>query len=206
MHKGYIFYISLIFYSSIISVPVIERHTINSMADMQEFITPSTLAIFDIDDTLIHDMDRGTMTFIEPTITPSVFKKVKNKAWGTLGLTARNTNYDYQLFTLNQLTHHNLTFTPFFDDSEKSTSCILLNDRNKAFYNNGVIFVKGTNKGNALEAFLEHLPEIPETIVFVDDKRYNIDNVFSEFKNNSKFAGLKKIILCDYPYVEEHHI
>lgn len=204
MHKSYIFYISLIFYSNIISVPVIERYTINSIQDIEQFITPETLAVFDIDDTLLHDMSHGAMTLVESDTTSSTFKRIKNKAWNTLAITARSKNYDYQLFTLNQLDHYDITFTPFFDDTENETSCILLNNKNKTFHNKGVIFVEGTNKGNALHAFLKQLPHVPEKVVFMDDTSSNLDHVINVFKNNNDFPNLKTIILCDYPYVKNH--
>lgn len=185
----------------LLSVTEIERITINSMQDIKKFITPLTLFAFDIDDTILHDPD-GSL--IEPTIFPRLFNTIKKKSWGTVAITARSTTVDYQHFTLRQLNDFNLHFTPFFPDNKHTINYILRNNSSKACYLDGVISVGGTNKGDALFAFLSYLPELPENIVFVDDRGYNLDNITAVFKKNTVFPQLKKIILCDYPYVKNH--
>lgn len=201
--KKRILFILMMFYNFIRGTVALERYTINSLQDIIPLIDSKTLFVIDIDDTLIYDMARGAMTLIEPTVTPSLFTSLKKKSWGVIAITARNTEPSYRYFTLEQMKHHGFEFSQFFKNNDYNKSCILLNDINYAFYTNGIIFVQGTDKGKALEAFLSHLTELPETIVVVDDKRYNIDAIFNTFKSNNFFKNLK-IILCDYPHVENN--
>ena len=205
MKKRKLFCLIAISHTILLSATEIKRLTINSMQDIKNLITSQTLFVLDIDDTILYDSEHSATGLIEPSIFPQFLNMIKKKSWGTVAITARNTTTDYQLFTLEQLRHFNVNFTPFFhDDKKHMINCILLNDGNKAYYLNGVVFVQGTNKGNALHAFLSHLPELPEHIIFVDDRPYNLDNVNTVFKNNRDFPQLKKIILCDYPYVKNH--
>jgi hypothetical protein len=167
------------------------------MNEIKKFISPTTLFVLDIDETLMNDIDHPDEALLEPTLLPAIFHTIKQKAWGVISITARGTSTWYQSFTLNQMKRFKLDFSPFFSKNS-AISCILGNDTNKAFYNNGIIFVEGSHKGEALNDFLIHLSSLPETIVFVDDRAYNLEHVEESFKNNSSFTSLQKIILCKY--------
>ena len=205
MKRKLFLYCIAIFHAIILSVPHIERFTINSIEEIKNLITPQSLFVLDIDDTILYDAEHTATGLIEPKIFPHVFETIKKDSWGTLAITARNTAPDYQLLTLKELGDVTVSFTPFFDNNTKDPiNCILHNNENKAYYLNGVVFVEGTNKGNALQSFLSYLPQQPENVVFVDDRRYNLDDVNKVFKDNPLFPQLKKIVLCDYPYVKNH--
>lgn len=196
--------LSLLMHCYILSVPKIERVTLNSIIDIKPYITPTTLVVLDIDDTMIYDMEYSWgMTLIEPKVLPSLFNIIKKNSWGIISITARSTNPEYQKFTSNQINYYNFSFTPFFKNPH-DTTCILANSDHKAFYQNGIISVEGTNKGKALSTFLSYLSTTPEAILFIDDRPYNLDHVYEVFKNNNNFPKLKNITLCDYPYVKNH--
>lgn len=179
----------------------IERYTAHSISEVQKHIDSHTLFIFDIDNTLILDDEYNqAVVILEPQISHSLFKKLHSHNIPVISITARET--DQPDFTLQEMKQFNFNFTDLYR-SQSSFSCILLNDtHNKAFYNRGIIFVEGSNKGEALKAFLNSIQEKPTTIVMIDDMPYNLDDMENTFKN-IHISGIQRIILYDYPYVKD---
>lgn len=58
-------------------------------------------------------------------------------------------------------------------------------------YQDGIIYTAGLPKGPILDHFLNHIPEKPKRIVFVDDKASNLDSVAAFcHKNAIEFVGV----------------
>ncbi len=101
---------------------------------------------------------------IEST-TVALIKKLQDKGHKTLSLTARTPVL--KACTLNHLSTIDIDFTRNSIHQED----IVFND--SMHYTNGVLFIKGGDKGECLLHLLKHIGYLPKQVIFIDDKEYN---------------------------------
>lgn len=116
----------------------------------------------------IEVMDLAKVDLIEP-VTPALIRQLKQKGVPVFGLTARSEVY--LSMTNDQLRHLGIDFSQATlpRDTHWVTGRVQLHD--------GVIYTGGTNKGEALTAFLDLAGYRPDAVVMVDDKEYNLKDV-----------------------------
>ncbi|MFO1257549.1 MAG: DUF2608 domain-containing protein [Gammaproteobacteria bacterium] len=121
---------------------------------------------------------------------PSLVKAIQARGSQSMILTSRG---DYlKQATENQLQDQslNLSFNAgAFKDIELS-----LEIGNGALLSNGVAYAAGQHKGHTLIEILNKINYFPKRIIFIDDKKYNLEHVFDALSNLAQpleFIGLR---------------
>ena len=161
------------------------------------------LAIFDIDNTLLHPTDNtelGSDQWFSHHVRENIKKGMTSEdaiqailpvythlhlfIEHVICLTART--FPLIERTIEQLNNNNLSFhIPKFDDFEWTL-------KHPCFYKQGCLFCGSNCKGDVLVSFLEKMDYKPEVIIFVDDKEsylYAIEHVAK--KLNIEYIGLR---------------
>lgn len=171
-----------------------EIHQIQTIADVEKWVIPETLVLFDLDNTIFesedmvahanfyHDMmkkypDHGHKTLkkmwaaikqskvkLIEPITPQVIKNLQDRGIAVMALTAR----DMELVdaTLRQVKSVGIDF------SKTSPT------RKSKYFHHGILFADNNfPKGPALLAYLEGTGFKPKRIILVDDLKKNLVSV-----------------------------
>ncbi|MEI6243070.1 MAG: DUF2608 domain-containing protein, partial [Chlamydiota bacterium] len=97
-----------------------------------------------------------------------VVHESQKKGCPLLGLTVRN--WDFSLFTLEQLASVHISFQPTLANKKMLFS-------NDILFRDGILFTTGFHKGKALLSFLQEISFIPKRIVMIDDSMKHLQNV-----------------------------
>ena len=161
------------------------------------------LVVFDVDDTLLvidqclvnGEMTKGISKLFncpsEPTEKdlPEKIEKIQSKGFNTLAITARGTSMIKA--TQRELIRQNIDFlgSPYLENqtilkpkkrcSKRETAPCYT----KLRFTNGVMYANGSQKGWMLKTLLEYLGDDYKYIVFIDDRKKNIDAVNEVYGN-----------------------
>jgi len=127
------------------------------------------------------------------TETVKIIQSLQKQKFPVLGLTARS-------LPLIDCTHKQLkSINVDLSRSSLSKKDITFSDYPfPTKYQKGIIFCGNNNKGQILKKYLDLISFQPSKIIFVDDKKSNLETVEKEFKNSRiSFIGLR------YSYLDE---
>jgi|GEM_PF-1183643 len=148
----------------------------------------------DVDDSnKIHDLlaAQRALFFIQsmrPTElgVQTLINELNASQYQTLSITARG--HQSRVSTYRELDSHNIVFNnKLFDDSARfEFNPINIDESRKVVYDNHVTYSSGQNKGKILAELLERSRyKKIKSIIFVDDKEYNLTDVEKTFSNLS---------------------
>ncbi len=114
--------------------------------------------------------------------TPRVIENLQNKGVKVMALTALQTGQmgaieSMEDWRLAHLAAHGIHFTQVAQGQDHFVLDELNQDGFSPVYKRGALFTYKQSKGQALTAFLKRIGWLPQHIVFVDDKRANIEDV-----------------------------
>ncbi len=114
--------------------------------------------------------------------TPKIIKDLQEKGVKIMALTALQTGQlgaieSMEDWRLAHLARHGIHFTPVAQNQEHFVLDELYQDGFSPVYKKGALFTYKQSKGQVLTAFLNRINWMPQHIVFVDDKRANIEDV-----------------------------
>lgn len=115
-----------------------------------------------------------TVHAVEPT-TPALIKGLKDRQVKVMALTART--LDSQDRTIIQLGQVGITFAKSVTEVEHLILPAGGGVKTETLFHKGVLFANGNDKGKVLLAFLAQIGVKPARIVFIDDKKKNVDKV-----------------------------
>lgn len=112
--------------------------------------------------------------------TPQLINELRNDGHMVFGFTSRG--YELEEATRQQLKEFGINFGLAFDETNHK---IELN-QHSVYFDKGIIYCNGRNKGLCLPDILEYLrvsfSQVPESMVFIDDKFSNIQAVVTMAK------------------------
>lgn len=112
-----------------------------------------------------------------------VFADLRKSGVSIMALTARGDNLIAT--TLQQLIKVKVSFVESFP-AQKDSSVI------QSYVRDGVIFAGGKSKGEVLSQIIGNSLHPPRRVIFVDDKRYNLEAVEKAFQNSTvEILGLR---------------
>ncbi|NGX62877.1 MAG: hypothetical protein KR126chlam6_00279 [Candidatus Anoxychlamydiales bacterium] len=119
-----------------------------------------------------------------------LIEKLQNKNTLIMGLTTRGV--ELSLAAIKQLDSLDIDLLKTAPRKEK------IYFETGSFYNKGILFANGINKGKVLESFFKKIEFYPKSIVFIDDKLHHLNEVKTFCSDaNIKFLGLR------YGYLDE---
>ncbi len=103
--------------------------------------------------------------------TDQVIQSLQNKKIAVMGLTTQGPEtFQCTLEHLRSLQIDLSKTAPFSGDLHLLSSKHVL-------YHTGILFTNGSSKGRALMSFLEKIDHSPSAVLFVDDKKHNLEDV-----------------------------
>ena len=200
-------------------------------SEINSYVTPDTLVVSDIDDTIIvphqmigsdewfsHRLKKHSAeglhpaTALEKTVgeaqavreltqmrlvesrTDKIIQSLQKKGVCVMGLTVQSSAVAKR--TRQHLKSNKIDLT--VNSLSKEDQYFPLNGQTM-LYSNNILFTTGTSKGEALFTLLDKLKVSPKRIVFIDDKKSNIESVEKWAKErNVEFTGLR------YGYSDQH--
>jgi hypothetical protein len=138
--------------------------------------------------------------------TPQIIQDLQTKGVKVVALTAALTGYLRQVFgeaRIEELRHRALhglgiNFENTFDFKEVTFKTIPPYRNNHPTFFKGLLFSNGEqgahNKGTVLTTFLKHANFTPKVVIFVDDRKKNLEQVelaLKEHYSDTKFLGIE---------------
>ena len=117
--------------------------------------------------------------------SPEVIESLQNRGFSVMALSSRTESIART--TRLQLRSVGVDMSR----SNPSKDSFFLKENLRVWYEGGILFTGGQNKGKALVSFLHHIGMHPEYIVFVDDKTHCLEAVEKETKGEVRFIGLR---------------
>ncbi len=136
------------------------------------------IPLLDMQGSLFHE---GAMHLTDPVL-PDIIKSLQIEQVTTMVLTARGPSF--RLATFRELRRSGLSFTNTSPGDNFGQTRVLGDKGRDVLFENGVMMVAGQHKGVMLTALYRELgKDLPEAIIFVDDKLKNVDHVFDALKD-----------------------
>jgi FMN phosphatase YigB (HAD superfamily) len=114
------------------------------------------------------------------SITSQFVQKLQMEGYAVFGLTARERKRWYDtptdgidLLTANQLESVGINFSNTFIDEAYPYSCLTDDPE----YFNGIFFADVESKGEYLLKLFKNAPQLPEKVIFIDDKKSQVESV-----------------------------
>ena len=124
--------------------------------------------------------------------TSSVVKKVQQMNCTVMGLTTRNS-------TLERTTIHQLNSLGIsFSETAPIHVVFTLQHMPSVLFSKGVLFTSGKHKGQALKEFLRQIGWTPERILFINDKRDQLEEASEGAPPEIPFIGLRYAVSDRY--------
>lgn len=134
--------------------------------------------LLDLQGSLYH---QGSMHLTDPLL-PDILRSIQQQQVTTMVLTARGP--DFRLPTFRELRRNHLSFTRTAPGEDFAETRNLGDKGREVLFEDGVMMVAGQHKGHMLTALYRELGrDLPEAIIFVDDKRKNVDQVHDALKD-----------------------
>jgi hypothetical protein len=195
---------------------------IKNIKDIQSFLKENALVVLDLDNTLIETVqtlgsdqwfyDRISVYQNKGLESKEAFEKTYSEWFDIQCITKvklvekdtsnliKNLQKKYKVIGLTTRTP-DLNFTTFKQlksvDIDLSKAAVaakdfFFEDIRYCWFKNGILFGNGTDKGKALFKLLDKLNYLPKIIVFVDDKKKNLEEVEKVCgERNIYFVGLR---------------
>jgi len=137
-----------------------------------------------------YEVQAITKVKLVETDVKDLIEKLQNKNTLIMGLTTRGV--ELSLAAIKQLDSLGIDLLKTAPKKEK------MYFETGSFYNKGILFTNGINKGKVLENFFKKIDFYPKSIVFIDDKLHHLNEVKNFCSNsNIKFLGFR------YGYLDE---
>ncbi|MBM3610842.1 MAG: DUF2608 domain-containing protein [Alphaproteobacteria bacterium] len=141
--------------------------------------------------------------------TPLIIKNLQLKGIKTIAFTAVLEkifdNKNIKQIRFKTLNSYNISFEGSFDFKEITLKEISAYNHHHPSYYKGILFSNGENgshnKGIVLIEFLKYLPKLPSTIIIVDDKKRNLQEIEHALKHSYphiEFIGIEYQGAFDY--------
>ncbi len=182
------------------------RREIIAMANQVD--VAATLVAFDIDKTILITQDclpagsaGGLAGFnrkvkecpadLTETRVPRDIRAIQRKGFDTAAITARSSVLTAA--TERELHRHGISFLdkPFSADDNFE---IGFPSGRPIFFTNGITYATGRDKGTILQKFQAQLPAPYATVIFVDDRQENVDDIEAAYRNDEN----TKVIIYHY--------
>jgi hypothetical protein len=182
------------------------RREILAMANQVD--AAETLVAFDIDNTILITQEclpagsaGGLAGFLKKVRecpadltearVPRDIRAIQRKGFDTAALTARANVLTAA--TERELTRHNISFLnkPFTADDNVE---VAFPTGRSMFFTNGITYAAGRDKGVILQQFQAQLPAPYANVIFVDDRKENVDDVEVAYRNDET----TKVIVYHY--------